>query len=51
MSIVAVVGLLFFAYGGFQIIRQWHYRTGTEKALWFIVVAGGGGWCLSELFQ
>lgn len=46
MKILGWIGLLFFFYCLVQIIAKWQYRNTTEKTLWFIVIALGGGWCL-----
>jgi hypothetical protein len=51
MKIIAGIGLAFFAYCFLQIVSKWQYRNATEKAIWFVVIAGGGGWCLSVLFR
>jgi len=51
MKILAVIGLMFFIYCFVQVVARWQYRNAIEKTLWFIVIAAGGGWCLSVLFR
>ncbi len=46
MKILGWVGLLFFFYCFIQIIVKWQSRNTIEKAIWFIVIALGGSWCL-----
>jgi heme/copper-type cytochrome/quinol oxidase subunit 3 len=48
---LALFGLLFFAYCGIQIVQAWRYRNAVEKAIWFVVITGGGGFCLSVLLR
>jgi hypothetical protein len=49
MKIVAGIGLLFFVYCLVQVLRRWNFKSGTEKALWFVVIAVGAGWCVGVL--
>jgi len=51
MKILAGIGLMFFIYCFVQVVAKWEHRDKTEKTIWFIVIAAGGGWCLSVLFR
>jgi hypothetical protein len=51
MKIFAIIGLLFSAYCGMQVVAKWQYRNAIEKTLWFIAITVGGGYCLSVLFS
>jgi hypothetical protein len=51
MKIIASIGLLFLLYCFIQIIVGWKHRNATEKTIWFIVIAVGGGWCVSVFLR
>ncbi len=51
MKILAAIGLLFSAYCFLQVVNRWKSRTAIEKTIWFIVIAVGGGWCVSVLMR
>ena len=51
MKIIAGIGILFLSYGLLQILNNWERRNGTEKAIWFIIIAIGAGWCIPTLFR
>lgn len=51
MKILAAVGVLFFAYCLIQVVTRWSSRNAIEKTLWLIIIAIGGGWCLSTLIR
>jgi hypothetical protein len=48
---LSVIGLLFFTYCAVQIIARWQYRNAVEKGIWFVIIALGGGWCVSVLMR
>jgi cation transport ATPase len=47
IKVLAVIGLLFVSYCGIQVVARWQYRDAVEKAIWFVVITCGGGFCLS----
>lgn len=51
MKIAAVIGLLFFIYCTARVVSKWEYRTTLEKAIWFIIIAAGSGWCIFILMR
>ncbi len=51
MKIIAGIGILFLSYCLLQILNNWERRNGTEKAIWFIIIAIGAGWCIPTLFR
>jgi hypothetical protein len=50
-KILAGVGLSFFAYCLIRIIAHWQYRNAIEKTIWLVIIAVGGGWCLTVLIR
>ena len=51
MKVMAFIGVLFFIYSFFQVVGKWNYRNTTDKAIWFVVIAVGGGFCLAVLMR
>lgn len=50
MKIVAIVGLLLCAYFGWRVcVAHRDERSITERILWFVTIACGGGYLLSLL--
>ncbi|MEW6586533.1 MAG: hypothetical protein AB1442_13105 [Nitrospirota bacterium] len=51
MKILAGIMLLFFLYCFIKIVVGWQYRNAIEKAIWFVIIAVGGAWCVSVLLR
>ena len=46
LMIIGIIGLAFFGYCTLQVLQKWNYYNTIEKALWFIVIGAGSGFCL-----
>jgi lipid-A-disaccharide synthase-like uncharacterized protein len=50
-KIIATIGLAFFGYCFLQLVSKWQHQDAIEKAIWFVTIAAGAGWCLLVLFR